>query len=297
MELYTLYYNIATFLNYFFSVPAVKALFFGMVISLIIWSALFVLQGFGLLQMAKNQNLKHKWLVFVPFANLLYVGKLTGECTVFGHRMKNAGLYAMIAQIVTTVFCVMTAVAEYYLYLNHGTPDTHTTMGSPAWTGLTGFSLTVYKFYDLSGYFLSIFQLICSILLLILFIGLYKKYSPKNYFALGLLLLVVPASRCVVAFVLRNKQPVDYAAYMRARQEAYMRQRQQYGNPYQNPYGGYGSPYGNPYQNSYGNPNSPQKPSPEDEPFAEFSSGRRSEQNRTDERQEGEGVKDEDFFD
>lgn len=294
MELYNLYYNAATFLNYFFGVPAVKALFFGMMIGGGLWTALFVLQGFGFLQMAKNQGLTKRWLAFVPFVNLLYVGKLVGECVVFGRRMKNVGLYTMIAQIVTTLFCVFTALAEYYLYLHHGAPDTQTAVGTAAWTGLTGFSLTVYKFFDLSGYFLSIFQLICSILMLILFSGLYKKYTPKNYFSLGLLLLFVPASRCVVAFVLRNKQPIDYAAYVRARQEAYMRQRQQYGNPYSNPYG---APYGRPYQSPYGGNPASQSPSADDEPFAEFSSESKRGQTHADEANEGEGVKDEDFFD
>ncbi len=105
--------------------------------------------------------------------------------------------------------------------------------------------------------------------LFVLLLGLYKKYNPKNYVALGFLELFLPLSRYIVIFVLRKRKAVDYEAYMRARREAYMRYRQQYQNPNGNRYG---NPYNNPYGNPYANSASPQNsPKPED-PFAEFDS-------------------------
>ena len=63
-------------------------------------------------------------------------------------------------------------------------------------------------------------------------------------------------SRCIIFFVVRGREPIDYAAMMRAKREAYMRRQQQYygqyGDPYNRPYGNPHSPYGNPY----GAPNS-----------------------------------------
>ena len=260
------------------------------VVGLLMWAAVFVLQGVGIYTMAKKQGLKKRALAFVPFANILYLGKLAGECNFFGQRMKRAGMYAMIAQIVATAMCIITIVSEQYLWLAHGEPQIETTYGTYYWTGLTGFSLTVSKFYDISGYLLPIFQMFVEIFLVVLMMGLCKKYAPKNYMLLSILTLFVPISRFIIIFALRNRRPIDYDAYMRARREEYMRRQQQYHNQ-QNPYGNsYGNPYNNPYNNPYGNPygnqhnpygnqHNPygQNPNtgsgtPADEPFAEFSS-------------------------
>ena len=75
--------------------------------------------------------------------------------------------------------------------------------------------------------FFSIFDNDYFKIVLVLLLGLYKKYNPKNYTALGFLELFVPLSRYIVIFALRNRKAIDYQAYMRARHEAYMRQRQQ----------------------------------------------------------------------
>ena len=96
----------------------------------------------------------------------------------------------------------------------------------------------------------------------------------KNYMVLGILTLFFPIARFIIIFVLRNREAIDYEAYMRARQEAYARQQQEYYNRYGNPYN---NPYGNPYNTPNGNygapygrpPYNPPTPKPE-EPFSEF---------------------------
>jgi hypothetical protein len=112
-----------------------------------------------------------------------------------------------------------------------------------------------------------------EIAIFVLFLALYKQYNPKNYFGLGMLTLFVPLSRFVIVFVLKNRKAIDYDAYMRARREAYMRARQQYGNfgPYG--YGGYGNPY-NPNAQGNGAAQAPE------EPFAEFG-GAKAEESKT----------------
>lgn len=257
MEIFNLYNGMKLMFSMMdVTIPAV--FYYALALAVAVWLGLFVLQGFGLYAMAKRRGMKGKWKAFVPFVNVHYIGKLTGDCYFFGQRVKRAGLYAMLAQIVVTVLCALVVASEIYLYSTCGLPK-FDEWDMPYWTGLQGFSLTVFRFYDVSGYLLSIFQLAYEILMLVLLLGLYKKYNPKNYMALGFLELFVPLSRYIVVFVLRNRKAVDYEAYMRARHAAYMRHRGQYQNPYNNP-------YGNPYANS----NSPQNaPKPED-PFAEF---------------------------
>lgn len=236
-----------------------------------IWFVLFLLQGFGLYKMAKNRNIKRKWLAFMPFANIYYMGKLAGETNVFGQRVKRAGLYAMIGQIISVIFCALAISSFMYLCIVEGEPA-FTESGYPDFGELVGFSKKVQKFYDISGYIIPIFILMYRIFMLILLNGLYKKYAPKNYFPLLFLSFVLPESRFIVIFVLRNKKAIDFEAYMRARREAYMRQRQ---------YHQYGNPYGNPYQNPYGqNPynqgqNQQNGQSKQDDPFAEFSSDKK----------------------
>ncbi len=259
MEIYS-FYQAAILIAMLFTEKQETLFIAGLIGGAAILLVLFLLQGFGLYRMAKNRGVKNKALAFVPFVNLLFVGRLAGECNFFGQKVKRAGMYAMIAQIIGTLFCALTIAAEMYLWLEHGKP--HIEQGIPTWVNLTGFAGTVSKFYNLSGYLLSTFQLIYEIFLIVLFMGLYKQYSPKNYLALGILTLFVPLSRYIIVFVLRKRKAIDYEAFMRAKREAYARQ-----------YGQYRNPYGSPYQNSYGQPqnNPPQPPKPED-PFEEFSS-------------------------
>lgn len=266
MELYQLF-DISTSVVAFFGGVGWKGMLGGAIGGVAIWLTLFILQGFGLSAMAKKRGLKKRWLAFIPFANIWYIGKIAGECNVFGQRMKRGGLYTMLAQIFTTVLCGLTIAVQVYLLVVEGAPE-YDQFGFPFWVNLTGFSAVAYKFYGISQYLLPIFQLVYEVFMLILLIALYKRYAHRNYFILSMLALFVPVSRFIVIFVLRNRNGIDYDAYMRARHEAYMRQQQQYGgyNPY---YGGYNrNPYGNPYNNPYGNTQNAPKP-PED-PFGEF---------------------------
>ena len=273
MEIYT-FYQIAMITASLFTKDELKVLIIAAIAGMTLWIGMFVLQGFGLYAMAKKVGLKRRALAFVPFANIWYLVKLTGDCNFFGQRMKRAGMYAMIAQIIAATLCVLTIASNMYLWITQGAPQMEMQYGNYYWTGLSGFALVVAKFYDISGYLLPIFQLFSEIFIVVLMMGLCKKYAPRNYMALGILTLFIPISRFIIIFALRKRQPIDYEAYMRARHEAYMRRQQQYynqqnpyGNPYGNSYGPYGNPYGNP-NNSYGqNASGAQKP---EDPFGEF---------------------------
>ncbi len=281
MEIYGFYNFIAAVFLVFSQMGNVDSRIAGIVGGCIIWSALFVLQGVGLYKMAKNRGLKSKWLAFLPFANIYYIGKLAGEIDLFGHKIKRLGLYAMISQILATVACAATLIAELYLFINCGNPIGETPMGTPYWTELSGTALSVSRFYDLSFYIIPLAQQIFSILMLVLLIGLYKKYYPKNYIFLGLLMLFPITrfvSRYIVIFILRNREAIDYEAYIRAKREAYMRQHR-YQNPYGNPYNqGPYNPYGYPYQNPYN-----QQQNKPEEPFSEFSADKKTNETKTEE--------------
>lgn len=240
------------------------ALAFG--VSLVALVALFVLQGVGLFAMSKKRGLDKKFLCFIPFANFYQIGRLTGACDVFGHKMKRAWLYAMLAQIVGFVLCVMSAISEYHLFVACGDTLIIDPNGYVCWESLPASGMYAYNYYKVSEYLVSIVGLIEMVMVFILAMGLFKKYSPRNYMLFSWLTIFIPVLRFILIFVLRNNDPVDFDEYMRKRREAYARQASAYGgNPYgRSPYGG--SPYGNPY-----GARETERPKPPEEPFAEFS--------------------------
>lgn len=290
MEIYNLYQGVFKTLRYGTSdvvIDSVTLLFYSLCVALFSWTVFYVFQSLGLYAMAKKQGLKRKAFAFIPFVNIYYMGKITGECRFFSRKVKYVGLYAMLAQICVSVAAFLTIAAQFYLCLVYGEPryDSATEFGtllsSPVWDNVTGSlgKLAVWCLNYGELLFIPTFGLIYEVLMLVLLVALYKKYTARWYFPLSILWLFAPLSKTIVVFVLRNRQPIDYEAMMRARREEYIRRQQQYGNPYGNPYGNrYGNPYGNPYGNSYGGQNQPRTPdqnssSPQQEdPFEEFSS-------------------------
>jgi hypothetical protein len=283
MEIYVLYNLSSKLLETFSSYSGTISRIVGLVLGILLWSALFALQGVGLAAMAKGQGVEKRWRAFVPFVNLFFMGKLAGECHIFSQRVKRIGLYAMLAQILTSTFCLLMIASELYLYLACGEPTKVIYDGIVYfldWGTLTGFSKTVAKFFENGASILSIFQLVYEILMFVMIIGLYKKYSVRNHMTLSFLNLFVPLSRFIVIFILRKNQPVDYEALMRARREAYIRRQQYYNNPYGQ----------NPYNRGYAQPQQPsqQPQTPPEDPFEEFAS--EDKENRNDTKQT-------DFFD
>ena len=269
MELYSVFSTVMPLLMGFGAKATGSTLVMGLIVGGIVWLALFIFGAFGVFRMAKRMGLKRKWLAFFPIINLVYVGKIAGEFHVFGQKMKRCGLYAMIAQIFTTALCACLLVSQIYLYFVEGAPVYDAEIGESIWHNLSGLSLKMYKFYELSYTLFYFVELIYQILLILLLNGLYRKYAPRNYFIFLILAFLIPPARYIVTFALSGKKPIDYEAYMRARREAYIRQQQQYygggyGSPYNRPYG---NPNGAPYNNPYNQPPRPQEP---EEPFSEF---------------------------
>lgn len=269
MELYSTY-QIAALVSGLFAKDWSQLFAYSIGIGFFAWLALFILQGVGLYTMAKKREMKKAWISFVPFVNIWYLGKLAGECYTFGHKVKRIGIFAMAAQIITTLLTVATVASEIYLYVNHGQPIIpEETFAKPYWPNLTGFSQQVESFYGYSDFFLSIFQLIFGILMLMIMTSLCKKYATKNYMPLSMLAFFIPLSRFVVIFCVRKNKAIDYEEYVRKQREEFMRRQQQYRKMYGNPY----NPYGNPYQtqNPYNAGQSDgQKQPPKEEPFSEF---------------------------
>lgn len=268
MELYGLYYSIVSTM-WVMNKTDVQTFYASLLVAAFIWTALFILQGFGIYTMAKRKGMQGAWQAFVPFVNILYMGKVSGECTVFGQKLKRAGLYAMIGQIIATILCAVEVIGMAYLWTTEGTP-TLDQYYQPYWSDLQGDALKLNNYlYMYNGFIRSIVQMVYEIMMFIILMGIYKKYAPNSHFALSILSLFVPLSRFIVLFVVRNKDEIDYDAYMRQKREEYMRSRG---------FTAYGNPYGY-------NPNAgaqpPRTEKPED-PFEEFDD-RKTNNNENDE--------------
>ncbi|MBQ8320056.1 MAG: hypothetical protein IJX81_04165 [Clostridia bacterium] len=241
-------------------------------VSLSIGIALFILQGIGLFVMAKNRGFSKKWMAFVPFLSIAYLGKLTGDCIVFGHKMKRAGLYVMIAQILVAVTTLAYAAVSTVLFVEYGEYLELSQYGyGYEWVGLPAEAEPLRKFIwvcDGAGGMIGLsglFEVVYLLLLLVLMISFFRKYVPQQAMFFSLLTCFVPLLRYVFVFALRKRPAINYEDYLRRQREEYARRQNQYG-----PYGGYG-------QGSYGGygysqPQTPPRPAPRppEDPFAEF---------------------------
>ena len=242
-------------------------------VALGIFAVVFVLQAIGLYTMAKKRNMTKKWLAFIPFANITLIGKLAGSCEFFGHKMKRAWLYAILAQSIGFVLCALYMLSVFYLFVYCGADIIiDESSGALSYIGAGALGRYACNYYNLSSFFISIVSLIQTVMMLILVMGLFKKYNAKSYVILSFVTLFIPLSKGIIIFILRNNKAIDFDAYMRAKREEYMRRAATYQNQYggynQNPYGGYNqNPYGGYHQNPYG---APQPPRPPKEPFSEF---------------------------
>ncbi len=276
MEIFNLFSSISTtwgYMNFFRTglrenaYPALnwQTLVVSLLIAASVWLSLFVLQSIGLYTLAKKAGIRKPWLACVPFVNFLVVEKLTGDCNVFGQRMRHAGLFVMIAQIVNTVLCGLFVAAQIYLYYQ-GQPVA--IEGQLTWQSLSGFARTAYSFYSICYYILSVTQLVYDVLMFILFLALFKRLQPRYAYLFAFLVLFFPLLRFIFVFVFRQKELIDYEAYRRRQREEYIRRQQQYGG-YGNPYGGM---TGNPYASSDSTASSQSQPTPPSQgsPFSEF---------------------------
>ena len=224
-----------------------------------------VMGGIGLRTMAKRAGMKPSALAFIPFANTYYAGKLAGEASFFGQRMKRAGLYAMLAEIFYCVLEIFSIILDFALMKGQ-------------YLALQKYANTEFYYWyverslipadkqwlysasyltEIVSYFLWIFVLV---FVCVLFIAFFRKYYARSPILMTMLSVVFPF-RGFVLFAVRNNTPVDYNAYMRRRAEEYARRTQ--------PYGGYPGNYGAPPSGTGQNPN-PSSGDPQNDPFSEF---------------------------
>ncbi len=256
----------------------------GLLISIAVAGGLYLIclifGGIGLFTIAKREGYKHPWLGFLPFLNTWYAGKIAGEANFFGQKMKRAGLYATIAEVLyvaletfLVVISFLLARPEFYQVTVDGNYATIEFMPSRLPNSLA-WAADASLYCEIVAYLL---WFVVLVFFCVMYTAFYRKYYARSPFLMVFLSVILPA-RGFTIFAVRNNHAVDYNEYMRRRMEEYARRNNPYGNgPYNGPYnnGPYNGPYNNgPYNNGpYNNgPDQGGNGGAGGEPFSDFSS-------------------------
>lgn len=231
-----------------------------------IFLALHILQGIGLLFMARRANIRGgEVMAFVPFLNDYLIGKLAGDCSVFGKKIRHSGVIYAAVEFACCIATALSVTAQYLLepYLQpigNMLYDYVNVPQSLLWADTLDTVMT---------YVQPILQLVYLFFLIVVLFSFFRKYAARYSLLFAFCSAIVPVKGAFI-FAVRKNLPVDYESYMRAQREAYYRRQRQYyeqQNPYNRP--PYNDPYGDPYG---GNRNG--APPEEEDPFREFSQDR-----------------------
>lgn len=192
---------------------------------------LLILGGIGLNAMAKKAGKKGSVLAFLPFANTYFSGKLAGETSFFGQKMKRAGLYAMIAEIAYSALEVFRLVLNLLLinpqYIvqvkEEGAESIIWQIDRASIPELLRWQYDALNYSQIVSYILLFVAIIC---MFTLYVALFRKYYAKNP-VLMTLLCTLFCFRGIVLFAVRKNTPVNYQDYLRRRAEQY-RQKPSY---------------------------------------------------------------------
>lgn len=197
--------------------------------------AVYFLMAFGLMRMARKREMKHWYFGFIPFVRYLLVGELIGKTRFFNMSIKNAGLITMIVSMVFFIFNTLANVLNFYPLVTtvlQGKLVEITIVDGAQVTNIPNpYSPFVNGLMSASQIIVSIVQLVLIFFEIMLFMELFKKYSPQHYFLFSLLAVLFSVEGIIV-FCLRNKQAVNYNDYIK---ERYMRMQGEYTQPRETP--------------------------------------------------------------
>ncbi len=232
----------------------------------------YVLRSIGLFLLAKKGKVKHAWLAWLPCVWFYVACKLIKEIKIFGSTFgKMAVVFTVVFALAQILFFVNDFLAYFPIVGNIilNKSNVYVVLEETSllpnnvreYAFLGGFYVDgsfIYPYKDVFAvgrimtaisYVSMIFDLASLIISISLYINLFRKYWPAHF----LLVAILSAMGLfgVMVFVIRNKQPINYADYVRSRYASY------YGSQ-----GGPNGPYG-----YYGGQSAPRQP---EEPFSEY---------------------------
>lgn len=136
---------------------------------------LFIFKAIGIASLAKRRNINNYWFAFIPIMQDYMLGKVLDNINSFKYRKTNYcfGLFIMNCYIVPVSILAMFTEMPQILYSLNG-----------------------------------IVSLLYRILLMVVCFKIYKDYSPKNWFLLGLLSIFFHMEE-ILLLTIRKKVPVS----------------------------------------------------------------------------------------
>ena len=216
-----------------------------------------IMGGIGLNTMAKKAGRAQSVCAYLPFANTWFAGEIAGESNFFGQKMKRAGLYAMLAEILWSGLELFRLILNFQLtngayYCLKMDVDTNVSMWEIDRAKIPADRVWQYDALQYTQYISVVIEIFVILFLCVMFFALFRKYYARSPVLMMLLCTLFPF-RGFILFAVRNNTPIDYSEFMRRRAEEYARRYQTYGPQGQQP------------------PQNPQGQSaPQEDPFTEF---------------------------
>ena len=258
----------------------------------------YIFQAIGLWTIAKRAGYSQKWMAFLPFFNVYYIGVCAQKNKVYGMNAKTFALIPAILEIFLVGGYILYYVAAFTVWdyidwvpYSYGSGMEILVPGNTALSTLPqSLAWLWWVFANLNDYILSWFELIYILLKLLLLTSFFRTYAAKQYLLFSVVGALLPLTGILI-YAVRNNAGMNYMDYLKkVRERNYRMYQQQYGNPYnQNPYnggyngqggynganggynGGYNGANGN-YGNGYGG-QGPAQGSSAPDPFDEYGSG------------------------
>ena len=251
----------------------------GIIIS--IYIVLYVFRGIGLTTLAKRNNLKSTWLVWIPALWILPTTQIIGEYKLFGKKFKSfAWLFALIFGV-TMALTITYYVLVYLPLVGYFLQGGDVYFGANVEQAVTSNNLIPY-YWDSNFYVMSSIlypykntQVMAIVLTVIgntlnfidfaiifiqfnVFFALFRRYIPHHSILFAV--LSVFGIFAPLVFAVRNNESIEEKIKKQANQ-----------NRYGGAYGPFGAPFGNPYGNPNANQNTQSRPNGQSEPFGEYS--------------------------
>ncbi len=252
---------------------------------------IYIFQGMGLYTISKHEGYGSRWMAWVPFLQIYYIGVCSQKNKVLG-TINTKSFSIAVALLDFLLFAGYALYyVSYFLVEEHIHWSTYYYGEIPMYEYIDGFYTTLpsnltwaaWIVSYLKGYVLEWVRLLFIIGKLFLYTAFYRTYSARRYFLFSIVGALLPVNGIII-YCVRNNKGLNYNEYIRkVREENYRRyqqQMQQQQNPYnQNPYSrGYGAPPPNDPYNNNGPYNNGQQGSSAPDPFEEYanSSGNNS---------------------
>ncbi|MBQ2717814.1 MAG: hypothetical protein IJF75_04380 [Clostridia bacterium] len=205
--------------------------------TLVLVLSIYIFKSIAIFLMARNNQVKNSWLAFVPFANFLVLGKLTGPIRIFSLKVKNIGVLLsislFIACVISNFIDIYCYYDEFYILITQGyIPEEITYVPSVLFT--------VFSTIDTVLYFVLIVFIVWFNICFV------SKFSKKHTILLSIIMTLLFSTElfyltynlvlAIVVMVLKNKKPFDINEFLAKQREMQQKQAQNtnYGNPNQN---------------------------------------------------------------